>query len=265
MWERISGALFPIILCIISLVFAVAGFNAGSRDLSDMSLVSGKVTVTKGAVDDELGVTTNAPVMIRVVEMYQYVKTSDKSYRKEYSDTHEPMIEVNGYTYDNPAFPSNIENKKYFFGEAVIGDDNLKIADELLTKFTFGSYIYFDDSYRSEDYRLPKKFVDKTGYGLVMKNGMIQSNDSSETVGHIRIRYYTGYPRKNQVFTVHGNIDGDTIGTESISAIYDRAMDESELEKLNEEFSSSNNTVGIVASIFTVIFLGIALRSMTRD
>ena len=86
MWEKIWYAKVPLIFGIIALVFVVAGFAAGNRDLGDMTLVSGDITVVSGAVDDEFGVTTDAPVLMRVVEMNQYVKTSDSSYKTEYSD-----------------------------------------------------------------------------------------------------------------------------------------------------------------------------------
>lgn len=258
MWEKIWNAKVPIIIGIIALIFVVAGFAAGNRDLSDMTVVSGTISVTEGAKDDEFGISTNAPVMMRVVEMNQYVKTSDTSYTTEYSDHHEPSIEVGGYKYVNPGFPS-ITNPKFFYGEAVIGDEELKISDELLSKFTFESYIYFDGSYRGEDYFLPRTFEDPTGNNLVVKNGLLQSNDSPYDVGHIVIYYYTGTPKEGMTYSIYGNIDGDTIGTDSISAIYDKSMDKGDLGKLNDEFSKSNKTVGIVATIIAILCFGIAV------
>ena len=257
MWEKIWDAKVPLLFGIIALIFVFAGFAAGSRDLSDMSLVSGDITVVSGAIDDEFGVSTDAPVLMRVVEMNQYVKTSDSSYKTEYSDHREPSIEVKGYKYNNPGFPS-ITNPKFFYGEATIGEDNLKISDELLSKFSFSSYIYFEDSYRGEDYYLPEKFEDRTGNDLVIRDGMIQSNDSAYDVGHIRIMYYTGVPKEGKKYSIYGNIEGDTIGNDSISAIYDKAMDSSELEALNEDFAKGNNTVGIVALIVSIVCFAIA-------
>ena len=259
MWEKIWYAKVPLIFGIIALVFVVAGFAAGNRDLGDMTLVSGDITVVSGAVDDEFGVTTDAPVLMRVVEMNQYVKTSDTSYKTEYSDHREPSIEVKGYHYNNPGFPG-ITNPKFFYGEATIGNDSLKISDELLSKFTFSSYIYFDDSYMGEEYYLPEEFEDSTGNNLIISGGMIQSNDSSYDVGHIRIRYYTGVPKEGKIYSVYGNIEGDTIGTDSISAIYDKAMESEDLETLNEEFSKGNIKVGIVALIVAIICFAIALK-----
>ena len=49
MWDKICMAKVPIIIGFIALFFVYAGFNAGSRDLSDMSLVSGNITVNSGA------------------------------------------------------------------------------------------------------------------------------------------------------------------------------------------------------------------------
>jgi len=257
MWKKIWEAKVPLIFGIIAVVFVVAGFAAGNRDLSDMTVVSGDILVTRGAVDDEFGVTTDAPVMMRVVEMNQYYKSSENSYKTEYSDHHEPSVEIGGYRYVNPGFPG-ITNPQFFYGEATIGDDELKISNELLSKFTFESYIYFDESYRGEDYSLPSSFKDPTKNNLVVRDGMLQSDDSPYEVGHIRILYYTGTPQENRKYSVYGNIDGDTIGTESISAIYDRQMDADDLEILNEEFARSNNTVGIVALIVAVICFTIA-------
>lgn len=257
MWVKIWDAKVPLIFGIIALIFVFAGFAAGSRDLSDMSLVSGDITVISGATDDEFGVSTDAPVMMRVVEMNQYVKTSDTSYKTEYADHRLPSVELGDYKYNNPGFPS-ITNPKFFYGEAVIGADNLKISDELLSKFTFESYIYFDDSYRGEDYTFPRFFEDKTGSNLVVMDGMLQSDDSPYDVGHIRIKYYTGVPKEGKKYSIYGNIEGDTIGNDSISAIYDKAMDSSELETLNEDFSKGNNTVGIVALIVAIVCFVIA-------
>ena len=261
MWEKIWEAKVPLIFGIIALVFVGAGFAAGGRDLSDMTVVSGNITVNRGAVDDEFGVVTDAPVMMRVVEMNQYVKTSDTSYKTEYSDHHEPSVEVKGYKHVNPGFPG-ITNPKFFYGEATIGDEELKISDELLSKFTFETYIYFDDSYSGEDYTLPDNFVDPTGNDLVVSGGMIQSYGSSQEVGHIRIRYYTGTPKADRQYSVYGNIEGDTIGTDSISAIYDKAMDLSDLQKLNDDFSKGNTKVGIVALIIAILCFGIAFKMM---
>lgn len=261
MWEKIWDAKIPIIIGIIALVFVVAGFAAGNRDLSDMTIVSGEITVNQGAVDDEFGVFTDAPVMMRVVEMNQYVKTSDTSYKTEYSDHHEPSVELGGYRYINPGFPG-ITNPKFFYGEAVIGDEDLKISEELLSKFTFETYIYFEDSYRGEEYMLPRFFEDKTGNNLVASDGMIQSAGSPYDVGHIRIVYYTGQPKEGRQYSVYGNIDGDTVGTESISAIYDKAMDISNLQELNDDFSKGNTKVGIVALIVAIICFGIAFKMM---
>ncbi|MDO4189402.1 MAG: hypothetical protein Q4D29_10480 [Lachnospiraceae bacterium] len=259
MWEKIWEAKVPLIFGIIALIFVVAGFSAGNRDLSDMSLVSGDITVTRGAVDDEFGIVTDAPVMMRVVEMNQYVKTSDKSYTTEYADHRLPSVELGNYRYSNPGFP-NITNPKFFYGEATIGDENLKISDELLSKFTFESYIYFEDSYRGEDYAFPRFFEDTTGNNLVVSDGMLQSDGSPYDVGHIRIRYYTGMPKKGREYSVYGNIDGDTVGTDSISAIYDKPMDENSLEKLNDEFSKGNKKVGVVALIVAIVCFGIAVK-----
>ena len=261
MWEKIWDAKVPLIFGIIALVFVGAGFAAGNRDLSDMTVVSGDITVNKGAVDDEFGVRTDAPVMMRVVEMNQYVKKSDTSYTTAYSDHHEPSVEMGGYRYVNPGFPS-ITNPKFFYGEATIGDEGLKISDELLSKFTFETYIYFEDSYRGEDYTLPRFFEDTTGKNLVVRDGMIQSDGSPYDVGHIRILYYTGRPKEDRQYSVYGNIDGDTIGTESISAIYDRAMDISNLQELNDEFSKGNMKVGMVALIVAILCFGFAFKKM---
>ena len=257
MFEKIWVAKVPLIFGIIALIFVIAGFAAGNRDLSDMTLVSGEITVTNGAVDDEFGVVTDAPVMMRVVEMNQYVKTSDTSYKTEYADHRLPSVELGNYKYTNPGFPS-ITNPKFFYGEATIGDEELIISDELLSKFTFESYIYFDDSYRGEDYTFPRFFEDKTGNNLVVMDGMLQSDDSPYDVGHIRIKYYTGVPKEGKKYSIYGNIEGDTIGNDSISAIYDKAMDSSELETLNEDFSKGNNTVGIVALIVSIVCFAIA-------
>ena len=264
MLRKIWEAKVPLIFGIIALIFVIAGFAAGNRDLSDMTLVSGDITVTKGARDDEFGIVTDAPVMMRVVEMNQYVKTSDTSYTTEYADHRLPSVELGNYKYTNPGFP-DITNPKFFYGEATIGDDNLKISDELLSKFTFESYIYFDDSYRGEDYTFPRFFEDKTGNNLVVMDGMLQSDDSPYDVGHIRIKYYTGVPKEGKKYSIYGNIEGGTIGADSISAIYDKLMDDSKLEELNNEFSKSNKKVGIVALIVAVVCFGIAFKMIKED
>ena len=58
---------------------------------------------------------------MRVVEMNQYVKTSDTSYTTEYADHRLPSVELGNYKYTNPGFPG-ITNPKFFYGEATIGD-----------------------------------------------------------------------------------------------------------------------------------------------
>lgn len=261
MFGKIWEAKVPLIFGIIALIFVIAGFSAGNRDLSDMNLVSGDISVTKGAVDDEFGIVTDAPVMMRVVEMNQYVKKSEKSYTTEYADHRLSSVELGDYIYTNPGFP-NITNPKFFYGEATIGDGELKISDGLLSKFTFESYIYFDDCYRTEDYSFPRFFEDNTGNNLVVRDGMLQSDDSPYDVGHIRIRYYAGMPKEDRSYSIYGNIEGDTIGTDSISAIYDKPMDDSSLDELNDEFSKSNKKVGIVALIVAIVCFAFAFKKI---
>ena len=59
MLGKVWEAKVPLIFGVIALVFVIAGFAAGNRDLSDMTLVSGEIIVTKGAVDDEFGIVTD--------------------------------------------------------------------------------------------------------------------------------------------------------------------------------------------------------------
>ena len=65
-----------IILLIIAALLIVFGVNAIYRSQSgpgEITAVSGQLTCLEGAEDPDFGISVDGPILIRKVEMYQYI------------------------------------------------------------------------------------------------------------------------------------------------------------------------------------------------
>lgn len=71
-----------------------------------MEVVSGELTMIEGACDEDFDIYVDSPVLIRKVEMYQYVEDKDKEdvVTTDFSDKHEPMQKTDEGTLTNPDF-----------------------------------------------------------------------------------------------------------------------------------------------------------------
>ena len=58
-------------------------------DLSSLSLYTGPLTVESGAEDPDFDISVDSPVLIRKVEMYQYIAVGRDQYTRDFSERYE--------------------------------------------------------------------------------------------------------------------------------------------------------------------------------
>lgn len=132
--KRILGLIAGILL----ILGGIALILRDPADLSSLSLYTGPLTVESGAEDPDFDISVDSPVLIRKVEMYQYIAVGRDQYTRDFSERYERNLgaEKNDI-YKNPQFPKGLESE-LFFGKVRIGD--VLLGKEYLKNF---SYPYF--------------------------------------------------------------------------------------------------------------------------
>ena len=126
-----------LVISIVVVIFDIYTVSLGSQGPGDVEAVSGELTMIKGACDEDFDIYVDSPVLIRKVEMYQYVEDKDKEdvVTTDFSDKHEPMQKTDEGTLTNPDFPDDVKSE-IFYGKVQIGDSGLYLSDEILEKFS---------------------------------------------------------------------------------------------------------------------------------
>ncbi len=271
-----KGIIF-IILAIISVIVASSGFRAAKRGVGDMEMVKGELHVEEGAADEDFQIQTDAALLLRTVEMFQYVKSdiSEYSYDTGFYEKHMPNVTVktgsdNEKTYHNPSFPENLKSET-FCGKVLLGDSGLYVADKLLKKISLNSYIDFKNEHYIE--RLQDLPADGgEAFGLTLYDGFYAdkpdgwSPSDGWKVGDIRVKYYTVMPEEDMTYTVAGDVNGNVIGEgqgDNVSYIYDYDTDKT-VEEIANDFETSNRRIGIGGSVFAVLFMALGVISIVR-
>ena len=141
------------------------------------STISGKVASTPGAHDDELLIETDAPVLIRSVEMVQYLKDDNGNVNLVLANY--PIESFEGY--ENPEFNLPLDNR-VFYGE-------IKLNDEVLSGEQVKSLVYSNETDFTRLHNLPTSNGHK--YNLVLKDDAYITASDDWNLGDIRITYYT--------------------------------------------------------------------------
>ena len=94
------------VISIVVVIFGIYTVSLGSQGPGDVEAVSGELTMIKGACDEDFDIYVDSPILIRKVEMYQYVEDKDKEdvVTTDFSDKHEPMQKTDEGTLTNPKF-----------------------------------------------------------------------------------------------------------------------------------------------------------------
>lgn len=93
--------------------------------------VSGIPEILTAPVDRATGVTAESCVLVRNVEMYQYVISGDTVYKQFCAYQNDDIKGKNGEKFVNPAFPDNMHNA-VFFGDVRIKDTGISVCPDFL-------------------------------------------------------------------------------------------------------------------------------------
>ncbi len=243
--KRIMALLGAIAVVLLGMYMALLG----ARGPGDIQVHSGPLVIQKGATDPDFGITVNSPILIRNVQMYQYIEDGD-GIRKSFSSYHEPDVETELLTFSNPEFPAE-PREALFFGEVAIGEDELLLSNELVGKFALDAYIYFRD-------QPPKSLVEVRGhdevFGLepVSRHYYASSAGKPWRIGDVRVRWFAVNPANfAPLYTVAGTVQDGIIGDyDQVANLYDREID---LATVTEEFGTGNFWTGIILIVVGVV------------
>lgn len=248
-----------LIVALLLVVWGVYTLKRTGEDPGDIRAATGPIRVLEGAKDPDFGISVDSPVLIRKVEMYQYVLRGN-TVSKDFSETHEPDQTVTEFGSErrlsNPLFPSEPKSK-VFCGSAEIGDSGLLLSEELLKTLGFGSYINFS----SQPGKLPVAVGDGGKvFGLVPIDDMTYGTGGGDywEVGDLRVTWYMVDPEDlAEVYTAVGVVQDGVIGDgEHMSALYDREVDR---DAAVEEYVTGDRKAGIgliaVGAVVSVICL----------
>ncbi len=186
-------------------VVEVKDFNVHSKNEGKIVMMVGRPTYNGTVEDPAFGVKVNAPMLMRKVEMFQYLKggPADKPFMdKGWSEKLQPTFEARtmkeyntknaadgfimrkiGGKFTNPNFPAGIKSEN-FGAELTFNNGNLKLAKSFATKFGQSNFIYFEnkDYVKSlasvgnlPDGRQPKNFVNQGNMYYLTDNGSTAS------------------------------------------------------------------------------------------
>lgn len=133
--------------------------------------------------DTEMGVTAEGYVLIRTVEMYQYILTNDSVY-KEFASYKGRNIEGrNREKYINPEFNCEVSSA-VFFGKAVLENKGVVLNESYLNAFHTGDYTKVETV---KTYPLDN--LNLNGYKNCGEGYYTKANPDKWEIGDIRIKY----------------------------------------------------------------------------
>lgn len=225
-------------------------------------LTTAPLSITKQPRDPLTGVTADGVVLIRTVEMYQYVIENDEVYM-QFSDKQEKDIRGrNGETYKNPVFPEDIRNA-VFLADVKAGE--LSLSSDYVATFAedYENFENEHDFYRPDDY---PEF--QNDHGLVpVKDGYYDNGTPDERkIGDIRISYEYLPADSFDEITFFGMqligklmTDGNKTGL-----MIDKAVDKSFIETdLSAEYSSAASGLYLFGGLLlgvSVLLTAISIR-----
>lgn len=277
-------------LCI---VFAAAVWINGT-DAGDLEGVYGELKWDKAAVDSDTGVTADSPVLLRVVEMYQYqskdlnddgeIDYEELMRGRGFSESHEPRIKVKGAFktykwYKNPQFPKGF-NTRAFYGKAKIS--GVRLDQSLIRPLSNIPHKGLPDSTEINDVRFKKKHqavrltdLPSDGgkdYGLVLReDGTYTSSGAGDEweVGDLRVCYYIVDKDTLGKFTACGTLEDGVLGPgkdDSPVFLYDTKVSAEEVAKQYEGSGRKITVIFLVIGILLAVWGVIAfIRSRSEE
>lgn len=135
--------IIALIFAVLIIAFGIYTINLSIKGPGDIEVYSGALNLEEGAEDPDFDINVDSIILIRKVEMYQYMKDGEDVIL-DFSETKEKNITVDDVEYENPKFPKT-PISEVFTGKVTIGDSGLYLSDTILKKFSLEKYINFDN------------------------------------------------------------------------------------------------------------------------
>lgn len=251
-------------ISILVFIFGIYTVNLGDQGPGDIEAVSGKLTLLEGARDEDFDIYVDSPILIRKVEMYQYIADKDKKdvVTTGFSDKHEPMQDTDEGTLTNPKFPDDVKSE-IFYGKVQIGDDGLYLSNKILEKLSYDGYINLEN----QPEKLPVGGLAEGGsyLGLEPLDDYTYCTPGGEyfEVGDLRVTWYAVDPSDlTGIYTAVGGVKDGVIGDdEYILDIYDKEIS---LEEVVDSFKSGNKNFGIGLIIAGLLLILICILPLFK-
>lgn len=264
-----KGRWIALALSVLVVIWGISALGKGSKGLSGVEAHTGQLNIEEGAWDEDFDIHVDSPVLVRTVEMYQYVENeATGEYELEFSDEHITAMSEYEYvtlydgtkiSYYNPPFPSEPKTE-IFCGKVSIGDTGLYLSDELIKKLSMESYGYFE----KQTEKIPVGGLVDEGlsgrdsvFGLEVMDDCTYGTPGGEywRAGDIRVTWHAVDPDSlAEIYTAAGEVENGVIGDGGVVYLYDS---EKSLEEIDAAFSKSNTTSGtwiLIIGIIAVLF-----------
>ncbi len=270
-----------IVIGILLIVWGIYAISLGNKGLGSLDVYTGKLNILSGAEDPDFDIYVSSPVLIRKVEMYQFVKDAygygslypnaqtitilenNEAIKLAFSSDHTSYVtgkkEGSDTTvgYDNPPMPDEPKGK-IFYGEVTIGDEGILLSDEFLEKLSYRSYSHFESE--TEIYPVSGLAEGKEVFGLTPDDDFtyLSSDGDKYDLGDIRVTWYTIDPSElKDEYTVAGKLSGDILMSKDDRVFfYDYKKT---AEEISQKFETSNKRVGIMLIIVGLLFIAIPI------
>lgn len=165
----------------------------------------GKPVVTQYPKDNTFGVTCESCILVRNVEMYQYVLSGDTVYRQFSSVQQSDVKGKNGEKFINPSFPENMKTAS-FFGDVTLGESGVSVSPDFINA------LYNKESGVSDNVRI--EVLDKIeikGLNPCGDGYFTKSDPENPEIGDVRVRYTYIVPDSIENVTVCGLLKNGVI------------------------------------------------------
>ncbi len=255
-----------IIVGVALMLFGAHAYQLSKDGLGDVSYYCGELKyeaeLDHGAYDEEFDVYIESPLLIRKVEMYQFVGNSEDP-RLDYSDQPETVTGDTG-AYKNPSFPE-FPKSENFYGLLSVAGQKVYLSGDYLDKLSYKSYVDFEE----EGVVYPVSGIADYGeiFGLHPANdyALVSVDAEEPKIGDIRVSWYTIDPADlDGDYTVIGVMNGNVLEkTKNGVFFYDRKISE---EEIRSSYETGNRYVGIALMVvgFLCVILPIILGKKNK-
>ncbi len=238
-----------IIWLVVALLLIVWGGNTlrlSAQGPGEVEAYSGGLHVLEGAQDADFGICVDSPVLIRRVEMFQYIKRGNVVV-EDFSETHEPEQTVTELGVErvlrNPLFPDQVKSRT-FCGRVEIGDSGMLLSDRLTEILGYGSYVNFEKQPAKQMVTGLRDGEAVFGLRPIDDETYATAEGDYWEVGDLRVTWYAVDPGDlAETYTAIGVTEQGVIGDEDHPVwLFDRAVSK---DTVAGEYSTGNRWTGI--------------------